>query len=185
MFGNDFKELFGNKIHQLISRVFMKLESQDLCILIWLWNVGKIQYPISNLFNFSSYTFPWLSEPVSFLNLTIYMVFMCWLMTFKFVWVVQATAPSIRLSNYLPNIGLESVSKLLVSHSKYLTINCVDSLKKTLILGKIEGRRRRGRQDEMALLTQWHEFEQTLGDSEGQGSPACCSPWGHTELDTT
>ena len=23
------------------------------------------------------------------------------------------------------------------------------------------------------------EFEQTLGDSEGQGSLACCSPWGH------
>ena len=29
-----------------------------------------------------------------------------------------------------------------------------------------------------------HEFEQTLGDSEGQGSLACCSPWGHKELDT-
>ena len=23
-----------------------------------------------------------------------------------------------------------------------------------------------------------HEFEQTLGDSEGQGSMVCCSPWG-------
>ena len=30
-----------------------------------------------------------------------------------------------------------------------------------------------------------HEFEQTAGDSEGQGSLACCSPWGHKELDTT
>jgi len=30
-----------------------------------------------------------------------------------------------------------------------------------------------------------HEFEQTLGDSEGQGSLACCSPWGCKELDTT
>ena len=29
-----------------------------------------------------------------------------------------------------------------------------------------------------------HEFEQTLGDGEGQGSPACCSPWGHKESDT-
>ena len=28
-----------------------------------------------------------------------------------------------------------------------------------------------------------HEFEQTLGDSEGQGSLACCSLWGHKELD--
>ena len=30
-----------------------------------------------------------------------------------------------------------------------------------------------------------HELEQTLVDSEGQGSLACCSPWGHKELDTT
>ena len=30
-----------------------------------------------------------------------------------------------------------------------------------------------------------HESEQTLGDSEGWGSLACCSPQGHKELDTT
>ena len=29
-----------------------------------------------------------------------------------------------------------------------------------------------------------HEFEQTLGDSEGQGSLVWCSPWGREELDT-
>ena len=30
-----------------------------------------------------------------------------------------------------------------------------------------------------------HEFEQTLGNSEGQGSLPCCSPWGCKESDTT
>ena len=30
-----------------------------------------------------------------------------------------------------------------------------------------------------------HESEQTLGDSEGQGSLACCSPWGHIESNMT
>ena len=30
-----------------------------------------------------------------------------------------------------------------------------------------------------------HEFEQTLGDSEGQGSLVCCSPWGCKESDRT
>ena len=30
-----------------------------------------------------------------------------------------------------------------------------------------------------------HESEQTLGDSEGQRSLACCSPLGHKALDTT
>ena len=43
-------------------------------------------------------------------------------------------------------------------------------------------------EDEMA--GQYHqlngyEFEQTLGDSEGQGSLACCSPQGHKESDMT
>ena len=30
-----------------------------------------------------------------------------------------------------------------------------------------------------------HEFEQTPGEGEGQGSLVCCSPWGCKELDTT
>ena len=30
-----------------------------------------------------------------------------------------------------------------------------------------------------------HEFEQTLGDGEGQGGLVCCSPWGRKELDLT
>ena len=30
-----------------------------------------------------------------------------------------------------------------------------------------------------------HEFEQTPGNSEGQGSLVCCSPWGHYKSDTT
>ena len=29
------------------------------------------------------------------------------------------------------------------------------------------------------------EFEQALGDGEGQGSKVCCSSWGHKELDMT
>ena len=40
-------------------------------------------------------------------------------------------------------------------------------------------------------MARWHhrlnggEFEQDLGDGEGQGSLACCSSWGRTESDTT
>ena len=50
-----------------------------------------------------------------------------------------------------------------------------DSLEKTLMLGKTEGRTRR-RQDEMAgwnYRLSEHEFEQTPGDSEGQENLAC------------
>ena len=30
-----------------------------------------------------------------------------------------------------------------------------------------------------------HEFEQTMGDCEGQGSLVCCTPWGHKESEIT
>ena len=30
-----------------------------------------------------------------------------------------------------------------------------------------------------------HKFEQAPGIGEGQGGPACCSPWGHKEIYTT
>ena len=34
-------------------------------------------------------------------------------------------------------------------------------------------------------LLHGHEFEQTQGDGEGQGSLVCCSPWSHKESDAT
>ena len=56
------------------------------------------------------------------------------------------------------------------------------------MLGKIEGRRRRETEDKMAgwpHRLNGHEFEQAPGGGEGQGNLACCSPWGHKELDVT
>ena len=43
-------------------------------------------------------------------------------------------------------------------------------------------------EDEMVGWHHWlngHEFEQAQRDGEGQGSLACCSPWGRKELDMT
>ena len=40
-------------------------------------------------------------------------------------------------------------------------------------------------EDEMHHQLNGREFEQALGDGEGQGSPVCCSPWGRKESDTT
>ena len=39
--------------------------------------------------------------------------------------------------------------------------------------------------NEVRLIFIGREFEQTPGDSGKQGSPVCCSPWGHKESDTT
>ena len=46
-------------------------------------------------------------------------------------------------------------------------------------VGKDGGQEEKGEtEDEMADGINEHEFEQTPGDSEGQGSLACCGPWG-------
>ena len=61
-------------------------------------------------------------------------------------------------------------------------------MEKTLALGKIEGRRRRGQQSKMVGWHHWldgHEFELAVRAGDEQGSLACCSPWGHGESDMT
>ena len=63
-----------------------------------------------------------------------------------------------------------------------------DSLEKTPMLGKTKGRRRKGQQrirwlDGIPDSVDMHLSK--LGNSEGQGSLACCSPWGHQESDMT
>ena len=63
-----------------------------------------------------------------------------------------------------------------------------DSLKKTLMLRTIGGQEKGMTEDEMVGWHHWfngHEFEQTLGDSEGQGSLACFSLCDHKKLDMT
>ena len=73
--------------------------------------------------------------------------------------------------------------KLKLQYFGHLMLR-TDSLEKTLMLGKIEGGRRRGGQ------MRWLDgitksMEQIPGDSEGQGSLACSSPWGCKESDRT
>ena len=62
-----------------------------------------------------------------------------------------------------------------------------DSSEKTLMLGRLKAGEEgddRGR-DGWNHWLNGHEYEQTLRDSEGQGSLACHSPWGCKELDMT
>ena len=62
-------------------------------------------------------------------------------------------------------------------------------IKKDPDAGKDWGQEEMGTtEDEMVGCHHWvngQEFEQTPGDGEGQGSLACCSPWGRKESDTT
>ena len=92
-------------------------------------------------------------------------------------WTAKRSNQSI-LKEINPKYSLEGLMlKLKLQFFGHL-MQRTDSLEKTLMLGKIEGRRRTT-VDEMAG---WHHgfnghgFEQTLRDSEGQGSLECLSP---------
>ena len=64
----------------------------------------------------------------------------------------------------------------------------VDSLEKTLMLGEIGGRRRRGQQRTRWLDGITKSMDVSLsdpGDGDGQGGLACCNSWGRKELDMT
>ena len=88
-----------------------------------------------------------------------------------------------------PEYSLEGLMlKLKLQYFGHL-MGRASSSEKTLMLGKIEGGRRRGRQrmrwlDGVTDSTDM-SLSKLLGDREGQGSLVCYSPWGCKELDTT
>ena len=106
---------------------------------------------------------------------TMYELQFCFIML-KVPWTARRSNQLI-LKQVSPEYSLEGLMlKLQLQHFGHLMWRA-DSLKKTLMLGKIEGRRRR--------WLDGHEFEQAPGVDDGQGSLACCSPWSCKELDTT
>ena len=96
-------------------------------------------------------------------------------------WTARRSEQSI-LKEISPECSLERlVLKLELQYFGHL-MRRTDSMEKTLMLGKIESRRRRGTtQDEMAgwhYQLNGHEFEKALGVGDEQGSLGCCCSWG-------
>ena len=103
-------------------------------------------------------------------------------------WTARRSNQSI-LKEISPEYSLEGLMlKLKFQYFGHL-MQRADSFEKTLMLEKIEGRRR-GEETEDEMVG-WHhqlnahEFEQAPGVSDGQGSLVCCSPWGLKESDMT
>ena len=102
-------------------------------------------------------------------------------------WVFTVSYQSI-LKESTSEYSLEGLTlKLKLQYFDHL-MQRADSLEKTLMLGKIEGRRRRGWQSMRWLDVITDSKGMTLsklGDREGQGSLESCSPWCCKELDVT
>ena len=111
----------------------------------------------------------------------------CWRRLLGVPWTARRSNQSI-LKEISPRCSLEGMMlKLKLQYFGHL-MRRADSFEKTLMLGKIEGRRRRGQQKMRWLdgVTDYgHRFEQTPGETEGQRSLACCRPWACKEVHTT
>ena len=100
-------------------------------------------------------------------------------------WTARSHKSILKETN--PEYSLEGLKLKLQSFGHLM--QRADLLEQTLMLGKTEGKRRRGWQrmrwlDSIRDSLDMNLNKQTLGDSEGQGSLECCSPWDHKKLDT-
>ena len=115
--------------------------------------------------------------------------------------ILQARIPFPSPGDF-PNPGIEFMSRVSFIAGRFLTIWAIREAprlwppdvkswltEKDPDAGKDWGQEEKGAtEDEMVgrhHRLNGQEFEQTLGDGEGQGSMACCSPRGHKELDMT
>ena len=112
----------------------------------------------------------------------------CWRRLLRVPWTARRSNQSI-LKEISPEYSLERLMLKLKLQYFGHWMRRTDWLEKILMLGKIEGRRRRGQQRMRWLdgitISIGHEFEQSLGVGDGQGGLECCNPRGRKESDTT
>ena len=111
----------------------------------------------------------------------------CWRRLLRVPWTARRSNQSI-LKEISPRCSLEGlIWKLKLQYFGHLMWRA-DSFEKTLMLGKIEGRRRRGRQSMRWLDHHWHKghgFGWTPGVGDGQRGLSCCGSWGPKDLVAT
>ena len=111
----------------------------------------------------------------------------CWRRLLRVLWIARRSNQSI-LKEINLEYSLEGLKlKLKLQYFDNL-MKRTDSLEKTLMLGKIEGRRRRGWQRMRWLDGIIDSMDMSLsapGVGDGQGGLACCSSWGRKESNMT
>ena len=113
----------------------------------------------------------------------------CWRRLLRVPWTAKRSNQSV-LKEISPEYSLEGLMlKLKLQCFGYLMWRTDSGSGKDPDPGKDWRQEEKGTtEDEMVVWhhwLDWHEFEQAPGIGDGQGSLACCSPWGLKELDMT
>ena len=174
--------LNDNWVWVILAKAMTNLESRDITLPTKVYVVKAMVFPVV-MYGCENWTIKktecWRIDALEL---------WCWRRLLRVPRTARRSNQSI-LKEISPEYSLEGLMlKLKLQYFGYLMCKA-NILEKTLMLGKIEGKRRRGStEDEMVgwhHQLNGHEFEQTPGSSKGQESLACCSSWDHKELDMT
>ena len=158
------------------------LESRDITLLTKVCIVKAMVFPVI-MYDCES----WTIKKAEHQKIEAFKLW-CWRRLLK-ARTARSSNLAVNLKGDQPGIFMEGLMlKLKLQYFGHLMWTD-DLLEKSLMLGKIEGRRRRrASEDEMAGQHHWcNELElgETLGDGEGQGGLACCCPLSRKESETT
>ena len=171
--------LLGRKAMTNLDRV---LKSKDITLPTKVHLVKALVFPVV-MYGFKS----WTIKKAECRRIDAFELW-CWRRLLRVPWAARRSNQSI-LKEINPEYSLEGLMlKLKLQYFGHL-MQRTDSLEKTLMLGKIEGSRRRGRQS----MRWWNDITDLMDMSlskfrelsDRQGGLVCCNPWGRKELDTT
>ena len=169
--------LFGRKVMTNLDSI---LKSRDITLSTKVHLIKAMVFPVV-MYGYESWTIKKAEH-----GRTDAFELWCWRRLLRVSWTARRSNQSI-LKEISPGCSLEGlILKLKLQYFGYL-MRIADSFEKILMLGKIEGRRRRGRQRMRWSdgITNSMDMSWSPGVGVGQGGLACCGSWGCKESDTT
>ena len=161
--------LLGRKVMTNLDGI---LKSRDITLPTKVCLVKAMVFPLV-MYGWES----WIVKKAEHLRIDAFELW-CWRRLFSVPCTARRSNQSI-LKDLSPGCSLEGMMlKLKLQYFGHL-MQRVDSLEKTLMLGRIAGRKRRARRDGwMASPTRWTWVWLNSGVGDGQGGLACCDSWG-------